>query len=231
MLALETSNPTAAPDGAASVALARAGADGSVRSLAVVRLGQGEAAGLVPSIDRCFHEASLGPDALREPGARIAVSIGPGGYTSVRIAVTAAKVLCEATGALCVAVPTAHVVAARVLSKAPFAVALASKRETVWVTLFDADGTERRVIGLVDDSVIRTLVEEGIGLLVVDRFAPARMVELAAQASIRVEAPVLDALACAALGVARAPVDLLALEPLYPREPEAVTKWRALRKS
>ncbi len=231
ILALETSNPTADPGRSASVAVVRcSGArPAAFTSLAIVHLGDTEAQGLLPSIDRCFREAGLAPDALRIPGSRIAVSIGPGGYTSVRIAVTAAKMLCDATGALCVPVPTARVVAARVSNTRPFAVALASKRETAWVTLCNADGAVRRLLGIVDEAAIDTLGSEGVDLLVIDRFAPSRMVERAHAAGIRVEPPTFDPLACAALGAALEPVDPLALEPLYPREPEAVTKWRALR--
>lgn len=234
ILALETSNPTADPERSASVALVplplSRRPDGQLpEPLAVVHLGADESGGLLPSIERCFREAGLGPDALRVKGSRIAVSVGPGGYTSVRIAVTAAKILCESTGALCVSVPTARVVAARVSHPRPFAVALASKRDTTWMTLFGADRAERRVLGIVDDAAIDSLANEGVDLLVIDRFAPPRIVERAREAGIRIQAPEFDASACAALGADMPPVDPIALEPLYPREPEAVTKWRALR--
>lgn len=212
--------------------LARAGTTGNkITPLAMVRVGTDESRGLLPSIDRCFREASLAPDALREPGARIAVSIGPGGYTSVRIAVTAAKLLSEATGALCIPVPTARVVAARVTSDTPFAVGLASKRESAWFAVFEVTGEPRCTLGIADEAVVARLRAEGVGLLVIDGHAPGRVVELAREASIRVEPPVFDAGACATLGATLEPIDPLALEPIYPREPEAVTKWRALRAS
>lgn len=238
ILAIETSNPTAEPGASASVALARPDPSGALEPLAVVHLGPDESTGLLPSIDRCFTRAGLTPDALRSTGARIALSIGPGGYTSVRIAVTSAKLLAEATGALCVPVPTAHVVALSIPDHAiqdapgvprPFAVALASKRDTAWLTLFNADRSERRTLGLVDDGVIDTLASEGAATLIIDRFAPPLMLERARAASIRIVPPVFDPLACARLAIARDPVDPLELAPLYPREPEAVTKWRALK--
>ncbi len=231
ILAIETSNPTAAPGESASVMLARADEAGTLTPLAMVRVGADEAHGLMPSIDRCFRQASLTPDALREPGARVAVSLGPGGYTSVRIAVTAAKVICDSTGALCIPVPTAQIVAARVANARPFAVALASKRESAWITIFSPDRAARLTLGIVDDGAIDTLTSEGVDLLVIDHHAPPRLVERALEASIRVERPVFDAGACAALGATLPPIDPLALEPIYPREPEAVTKWRALKAS
>lgn len=238
ILAIETSNPTAEPGVSASVAIARADPSGALSPLAIVHLGPDESTGLLPSIDRCFTRAGLTPDALRDAGARIAISIGPGGYTSVRIAVTCAKLIAESTGALCVPVPTAHVVASSAPERAtrddsgasrPFAVALASKRDAAWLTLFNADRSERRTLGLVDDGVIDALVSEGAATLIVDRFAPPRLLERAHAAGLTVLPPTFDPLACARLALTRQPVDPIELAPLYPREPEAVTKWRALK--
>ncbi len=55
------------------------------------------------------------------------------------------------------------------------------------------------------------------------------MLERARAASIRIGPPSFDPIACARLALTHAPVDPLELAPLYPREPEAVTKWRALK--
>ncbi|MBX3315683.1 MAG: hypothetical protein KF902_02330 [Phycisphaeraceae bacterium] len=233
ILAIETSNPTADPGCSASVAVALLdGSDAAPpRQVASVTLGPDDSQGLLPSIDRCFKQCSLTPDALRVPGSRIAVSIGPGGYTSIRLAVTAAKVLAESTGALCIPVPTAHVAAARVSNPHPFAIALASKRETAWVAAFNPDRTELRAIGISDERVIDTLVSIGVDLLVVDRFAPPEMVERARACGVRIQPPTFDAQACCDLGARYQPLDPIELEPLYPREPEAVTKWRVLHAS
>ncbi|QYK48293.1 MAG: hypothetical protein KF838_00225 [Phycisphaeraceae bacterium] len=230
ILAIETSNPTADPGHSASVAVAQLEGPGAgnPRHLSSVTLGPDESQGLLPSIDRCFRGCSLTPHALRAPGSRIVVSIGPGGYTSIRLAVTAAKILAESTGARCIPVPTAHVAAARVSNPRPFAVALASKRETAWVAAFNPDRTEHRVIGISDERVIETLVSIGVDLLVVDRFAPPAMVERARACGVRIQPPTFDAMACCDLGARYQPLDPIELEPLYPREPEAVTKWRVL---
>jgi len=70
----------------------------------------------------------------------------------------------------------------------------------------------------------------GAGLLVADRFLPEAMRRRAEELGIEVRLPAFDPVACieaAMEGVA--PVDPADLLPLYPREPEAVTKWRALR--
>jgi hypothetical protein len=83
-----------------------------------------------------------------------------------------------------------------------------------------------------------------VDLLVVDRFVPAEMRARAMGAGMLITEPRFDPLACAELGMGielgttsdegvadgtRAMlVDPLEMRPLYPREPEAVSKWRAL---
>jgi tRNA A37 threonylcarbamoyladenosine modification protein TsaB len=179
---------------------------------------------LVAAIDRLFRRLLLSPREV----ARVAVSVGPGGYTAVRLAVTAAKMIAEATGAQCLPIPTAHVVARRARSNSrPFAVALASKGESAFVTVFDATG---RVTG---DGRLMTAADVdalGINRLVADQFLPEGMRRRAEELGIEVQPPVFDPVACAEVAATGAfsPVDPSQLLPLYPREPEAVTKWRKL---
>src|SRR5919106_153062 len=64
---------------------------------------------LLPAIDRVFKRATLSPSDLA--GGAVGVSIGPGGFTGLRIAVTTAKMFAEALGANVIAVPSALVAA------------------------------------------------------------------------------------------------------------------------
>lgn len=211
-----------------------------LETLGVAWLGPSEAQGLMPTIDALFARAGASPRDL----ARVGVSIGPGGYTSIRVAVTAAKVICEATGAACVPLPTADVVAARVDHDAPFCIALASKRETAWFTLYEpgtramdkthsgspphAQPRHLRALGLRDASVIDDLIAAGATLLVVDRFCPPEVRARATSRGLAIREPIFDPSAALALAASREAVDPLTLAPLYPREPEAVSKWRTL---
>jgi hypothetical protein len=87
---------------------------------------------LMPAVDRLFRRRGAAPSDL----SRIAVSIGPGGYTGLRIAVATAKMLAEATGAKTIAVPSAHVAAwCLSFSLAPAIVCLASKGDLAHGTL------------------------------------------------------------------------------------------------
>ena len=215
-LAIETSNPSAGGGGVALVAGA-----GVLGVEEVSREPQRD--DLMAAIARLCDRCGKTPRDL----SRVAVSIGPGGYTAVRVAVTVAKMICEATGAACVGVPTPLVVARRVDFPGPFAVALASKGETALVTRFEGGGVDALGPGaLVDASGLASL---NINLLVADSFLPAPMRARAAELGIPVQPPVFDPVACAEASEAIPPTDPAALLPLYPREPEAVTKWRTLK--
>lgn len=149
-LAIETSNPTAGPSGrvataagevlaGAGVALGRASSGPGGRADVVdeeplVASGAG-VDDLVSAIDRLCRRRGVTP---REIGC-VAVSIGPGGYTGLRSAVAAAKMIAEATGARVVDVPSAEV-AARCIDPAlaPALVCLASKADTAHATLLPA---------------------------------------------------------------------------------------------
>jgi tRNA A37 threonylcarbamoyladenosine modification protein TsaB len=155
------------------------------------------------------------------------VSAGPGGFTSVRIAITAAKMIAEATGAQCVAVPTALVAATTLAGQGPLAVALASKGHTAFVTAFDAQGRPSAPGAVIDATGLPTLP---VRTLVADDFLPADMRDAALALGWTLRPLVLTAQACIRASLGLQAVDPGALAPVYPREPEAVTKWRALHR-
>lgn len=179
-------------------------------------------ANLMPAIDRVVKRAGLRP---RDVGA-VAVSIGPGGYTAVRVGVTTAKFIAEATGARSYGVPSALVVAARVeRDGSAFGVALGSKDDSVHLTRFCAEG--RAVDG---GRIVRAEDLDGtLGRLVSDRFLPRAIRERAEALGVRMEMPRFDSVACAEVALELEAVDPGLLVPMYPREAEAVTKWRALK--
>ncbi|MDX2147232.1 MAG: hypothetical protein SFZ23_06885 [Planctomycetota bacterium] len=163
----------------------------------------------------------------------IAVSCGPGGYTSLRIACSVAMAIAESTGARCCAVPTALAVARRA-KRFPCCVVLSSKDDTAYAAIFDASG---RVI----DQGLRnaaTLAWDRFDLLLGDRFLPGDLRAKAEQRGVEVALPVFDPVSVLELagdlpGEVAGGVKVCApeaLAPIYPREPEAVTKW-ALRRT
>jgi tRNA threonylcarbamoyladenosine biosynthesis protein TsaB len=221
VLAIETSNPSAADgDSGPGVVVARQD-DLATLELARVPLDPGKPHDeqLVPAIDHAVRAAGLRPADL----SSIAVSIGPGGFTAVRVAVAAAKMISEATGARCMGVPSAIVAARRVRASGPFLVALACKADSFYAVPFASP------LVPAGPGVIMTahhLQAKAVTLLVADSFLPAEARAAAAHLGIEVRRPVFDALACAECARSLLPCDPVSLVPIYPREPEAVTKWR-----
>ncbi|MDX2115104.1 MAG: tRNA (adenosine(37)-N6)-threonylcarbamoyltransferase complex dimerization subunit type 1 TsaB [Planctomycetota bacterium] len=246
-LAIEASNPTAPPAPpthpapptppgplpAADRQPARAGVavgligQGTVRALACESLPGLDDAQLLPGIDRAVRRAGAKPADLRA----IAVSVGPGGFTGLRMAVAAAKMIALATGASCIAVPTARALARRAPADAfaarrPVAVCLAWKREDAWVEVFDGPSAPPRSAGLV---ALRAIAELDLAALIAD----GALIETMRQrgfmpAGLPAYEPAFDPVAVLEVAADLPAASADALAPLYPREPEAVTKWRAL---
>jgi tRNA A37 threonylcarbamoyladenosine modification protein TsaB len=178
---------------------------------------------LMGAVSRLCQREGVTPNRIQ----RVGVSIGPGGYTATRLAVVATKMICEATGAACCAIESSRVVALSLHAMGlvgPCAVALASKGDTAHVTCFDAAGAmlgQGRLMGA------EALDSDFPPTLVIDRFAPTSFLARAGEMAIRIVRPEFDPAACARLAIQSPAFDPVALAPLYPREPEAVTKWRA----
>lgn len=215
-LAIESSNPSSS--GGGMVALVRGLEGGRVLGTAGAREGESLAALIAGLCD--VHSVSAGSLA------RIAVSVGPGGYTSLRIAVTTAKVIAEVGGAEVVAVPTAAALVRRVARAgegASVAVCLAWKRRDVWVQEFAGLGAagEGRIVALEEVGRL------GVDVIVGDETLRRALIEGGVLGEDRAwAAPGFDPVAVHEASVGLGAIDPAALLPLYPREPEAVTKWR-----
>jgi tRNA threonylcarbamoyladenosine biosynthesis protein TsaB len=206
--------------------------DGTERFLPVGTGGPGREDPLMPTIDRLVREAGLGPRDLRA----IAVSAGPGGFTGLRIATVAAKMLAEVLGIPVAAVPSAQAVASAAPGAGPVIVALAAKRGTAHLAAFRGRGAATAAIAepiTGDDAAFAALVAAcgAVEHLVADRHLPPAIAARATALGIPTVEPVHSARAILELGEAAlgrgARTDPLALGPIYPREPEAVTIWNA----
>lgn len=259
-LAIESSNPSA---------IGAAGAPGPGVAVGLVRPGGGPAAmAELLAVEPLRHAGRHADDQLacitramaragrspRELGL-VAVSVGPGGFTALRIAVATAKMLALAAGPDCgvAAVATAHALAlahARA-SRSPgrggsgrprVAVALAGKADSVHLTVCDAAGDpptdggpwviEARS-GVAGPDAAAELAAGGRAVpLIADEHLPPAWRSAFAGAvpsggGPGVIAPIYDPAAVLLLGAATAPISVRQLSPLYGREPEAVTLWRA----
>lgn len=223
-LAIETSNPSA-HDTPPSAGVAACGLDpdGACTEIieAFLEPGGRHDDGLMPAIESLRDQLGVHPRDLD----RVCVSVGPGGYTALRIAVTTAKLIAETTGAGLVAVPSAAVVAAEIDACPPFAVCLASKRGTTHATAFDGESPDLgvgRPIGLIGPDDLAAI---GALVLVADRFLPGPIRDRAGALGIEIVPPSFRPATCLRIGLRLACADDVA--PVYAREPEAVRLWQA----
>ena len=266
ILAIETSNPSSGPhglldDGALAgpgVALGTNEERPSLIGQESLRESARQDDDLMPAIERLFR----GHDAHPHQIGRVAVSVGPGGYTGVRIAVAAAKLIAEASGARTVAVASARSAAWRLgQDAAPALVCLASKRGAAHATVlptrawWDARGrdavlalvgeagveeTQRRIdegrqwiaasceVGVISAEQVARLSPE---TLIGDRHLPEAFVRWADANGVRIVEPIFSPRSVLESAGGTSGCDPVSLRPVYPREPDAVTQWRARRKS
>ena len=216
ILALDTSM------GACSAALLRA--DGTVRDLFAreTLMARGHAEALMPMIAEVMEEARLDFAALD----LIAATTGPGSFTSVRIAIAAARGLALVTHAKLYGTDSLTVMArskrATLGPLEPLAVAVDARRGMLYVGLYDSAGgkLDGPLLIAPDDAVsllpkdLQTAVGSGGSLLV----------EAAARAGRKLEAalPDLQPTAAALAEIALESGETVpTLRPLYLRPPDA----------
>ena len=232
-LAFELSNPTSAPAAgpggtdASSLALGRGGSLIAAERVAPAAP-RSETDDLFPALARLFARAGISPRELGGGGGRIAVSVGPGGYTGLRVACAAAATLAEAVGARCVSVPTALVALIESdlqTGDGTRAVALASKADSAWVYIeHQPDPTAPRFITAATAAAY--LAGHSVAALIADSFIPAPIRAACEAAGIRIIPPQLSAAACLRASAMLPDIDPAQLVPIYAREPDAVTQWR-----
>lgn len=187
-----------------------------------MRRGHGEA--IVPMIEAVMAEAGLEFPALDA----IAVTIGPGAFTGLRIGLAAARGIALATGRPLIGVTTMETVAAaQDTGGRPLLVALGSRREDIYVQMFGADAeprTEPRAMLPADAAILlppgqpAALAGDAADeiLAMLDGFDPP---------PVRLTGPDLpDAQDVARLAAGRAPPPVGDVpSPLYLRPPDAIT--------
>ena len=190
---------------------------------------------LLPSIDALLTASGRTPDQIDAIG----VSIGPGGFTGLRIAIATVKGMAEVTGCDVHAIPSAMVAAEserQELSTGDrVVVASAAKQDTSWITPLEClddgwvelPGVGIQVVAPPSPDVLALC--EG-ALVLADEHVPRSFHDGLAGVATAVRNPRFDARSClrvtAEMARRKSKVDPLELAPLYPREPEAVRKWR-----
>ncbi len=193
---------------------------------------------LMPAVDALCRRAGLGPRDLRA----VAVSLGPGGFSGLRIGLATVKMLARALDLRTVGVPSALVVAEAAAGlhagSRRVLVVLASKREHAWLTVLERPAADAAAPWTIAaDPAPRAghaadVPWTSLDAVLADEHLPASFVAAAAAAGVPVVPPTFDPVACLAVARRRlaadpAGDDPLALAPIYPGPPEAVVRWNA----
>jgi len=131
-------------DTASSACSAAVLRDGEIAASRSEPMDRGHAGRLVPMLDEMLAAVGLGYDDLD----RIAVTVGPGAFTGIRIGLATARGITVATAVPAVGVTTFASVAATIVDRAfadgPVLIALETKRRDLYVQLF---ASPKRAVG------------------------------------------------------------------------------------
>lgn len=202
--------------------------DGSLEALEEVNERRVHAERLLPLIDAALRRSGREAKSLDA----IAVSIGPGSFTGLRIGLSIAKGLALATGVPLVAVPTLEALAARCARSGAkdglILAALDARRDEVYCQLFNAAaGTATPAWEPRDLAVDRLVDELGSRHVLITGDGRAKVMARAAGRDVRFEEPDDATALCSAADVARlgevlaragATEDPALLEPRYIKE-------------
>lgn len=204
---------------AASACVFEAGADAPEAS-ETIAMERGHAEALLPLVDRVMARAAGGFPAL----TRIAVTIGPGSFTGLRIGIAAARAIGIACDVPVVGVVTLAALAAPlILEQKPGLVvaAIDARHGAVYIAAFGQDARAVLAPSLMSigdavrvlDGRLLRLIGSGAPMLAIEAAAAGRMVELVG------DSPAPDIAYVAKLGLLADP--LIPARPLYLKPPDA----------
>ncbi|MDJ0949619.1 MAG: tRNA (adenosine(37)-N6)-threonylcarbamoyltransferase complex dimerization subunit type 1 TsaB [Alphaproteobacteria bacterium] len=212
-------------DTAMNACSAAVSADGQVRARERVPMERGHAEALIPMVTRVMAEAGLRYAQLD----RIAVTVGPGAFTGLRIGLAAARGLAIAAGIPVSGVTTlealAHGADAGLRSGRPVLAVIDAKRADVYAQLFDPGLRPlSQPQSLLPDELPATLADPGRPMLLVgdgaSRAAPA-LIAAGLELEVASESQTPDPAVVAMLAAGRTDADQRSAVPLYLRPPQA----------
>ncbi|WP_327637802.1 tRNA (adenosine(37)-N6)-threonylcarbamoyltransferase complex dimerization subunit type 1 TsaB [Kribbella sp. NBC_00482] len=207
LLAFDTSSA------AVTVALATPAGEIVASSTTVDALRHGEL--LAPAIAAALETAGVTPRDL----TGIAVGVGPGPFTGLRVGLVTARTMGEVLGIEVSGVCSLDILARQSTLTLPVAVATDARRKEIYWALYDgpaADGSRRRLEGPAVDKPAE-VAHVMSGLPLIGRGAVLYADALGVSAVEVPEYPSADVLAA---GVATGTLEVVAPDPLYLRRPD-----------
>ncbi|RZO32255.1 MAG: tRNA (adenosine(37)-N6)-threonylcarbamoyltransferase complex dimerization subunit type 1 TsaB [Rhodospirillaceae bacterium] len=125
--------------------------NGRLLARQTLRMDRGQTAILAPELRDLFASAARRPDALD----RLAVTLGPGGFTGIRLGIATGLGLARATGAAFFGLNAFDVYAAVEADRSGLGIVIESRREELFVRAFDAEGEPAAPDGLYTPAQIR----------------------------------------------------------------------------
>jgi tRNA threonylcarbamoyladenosine biosynthesis protein TsaB len=177
---------------------------------------------LLGLVERVLREGGVAWEEV----SRLAVGVGPGGFTGLRIGIATARALSQARGLDVVPVSSLEALAAGAASSQPVAAVIDARRGEVFAAVFAPDGSP--LLGpaaLAPEALAERLSALPATPLAVGDGAVRFAEELVSAGAVipPADTPVhrLDAVQICRLGEVREPVDRDGLLPTYLREPDA----------
>lgn len=186
-----------------------------------IAMARGHSEALLPLVDRIMARVDGGFEAL----SRIAVTVGPGSFTGLRIGIAAARAIGIACKVPVVGVSTLAALAAPLIVEqkpGEIAAAIDARHGNIFLAVFDHDGrvirpplmtAVRDAARLLEPGRLR-LVGSGAPMLAIEAAAAGHIVELAGRDTVP------DILYVARLGLLADPLTTPA-RPLYLKAPDA----------
>jgi tRNA threonylcarbamoyl adenosine modification protein YeaZ len=184
-----------------------------------------------PVISEIANELSITPKSIE----LVVVSVGPGGFTGLRTSVAIAKMIAFTSRATIVPVETAIVtVASSSANKKAYFVLSGVKQDSFWLSkVYKNDNSWCCTASISCVTELKNIITEVDGIFV-DLFAPDPISDICIDSGTELCVSFPNAKSLLDVGIQLhsngVATDPMKLTPLYPREPEAVRLWNALRK-